>query len=172
MTSYSKNFPLVAVFIFIGLFTSSIPTRAETTIQSITLEAGPVATKHIQAGNEDYRERHGLGILKVHTNDYGNWALYLLAPNSVDNTSVGVGYVTDPYTLPVGPLKLELSGALGLVTGYQDYPVPLWLRRRGLSCLKMVRGTQGWLWRPILITCRKRDHPGITISASLLPHLF
>jgi hypothetical protein len=125
MTSYSKNFPLVAVFIFIGLFTSSIPTRAETTIQSITLEAGPVATKHIQAGNEDYRERHGLGILKVHTNDYGNWALYLLAPNSVDNTSVGVGYVTDPYTLPVGPLKLELSGALGLVTGYQDYPVPL-----------------------------------------------
>ena len=27
--------------------------------------------------------------------------------------------------MPFGPLQIEFSGALGLVTGYQDYPVPL-----------------------------------------------
>jgi hypothetical protein len=120
-----KNSLTVAMCMLLGFLINPISLRAETAIQSITLEAGPVATKHFQAGNEDYRERHGLGILKVHTKDYGNWALYLLSPNSVDKRSVGVGYLTDPYTLPLSPFKLELSGALGLVTGYQDYPLPL-----------------------------------------------
>lgn len=95
-------------------------------LESITVEGGPIATNHFQSGNEDYRERHGLAIVKASTRSYGNWGLYVLAPNSVDRTSVGVGYVTDPYVIPVsGPVRLELSGAVGLVTGYQDYPVPL-----------------------------------------------
>ncbi|MGB4107366.1 MAG: hypothetical protein WBK55_06175 [Alphaproteobacteria bacterium] len=99
--------------------------HAQSAVESITFEGGPIATKHFQAGDENFREHHGLGVVKVHTTNYGNWGLYVLAPNSVDETSVGVGYVTDPYTLPLGPFKLELSGALGLVTGYQNYPVPL-----------------------------------------------
>ncbi len=94
-------------------------------IQSVTLEGGPILSKHFQSGDEHFRERHGLAIAKIHTKSYGNWGLYFLNPNSVNDTSFGVGYVTNPYTVPLGPLKLELSGALGLVTGYQDYPVPL-----------------------------------------------
>jgi hypothetical protein len=94
-------------------------------LDSITIEGGPVASKHFQSGAEHFRERHGLAVLQVSTRDYGNWGFYFLNPNSVDKTSFGIGYVTDPYTLPMGPLKLELTGALGLVTGYQDYPVPL-----------------------------------------------
>lgn len=94
-------------------------------LESVTLEGGPIATKHFQAGSENFRERHGLAVLKFSTVGYGNWALYFLNPNSVDRTSVGAGYVTDPYVVPLGPTELELSGALGLVTGYQDYPVPL-----------------------------------------------
>lgn len=103
----------------------TMPAQAQNVIESVTLEGGPIASKHFQSGEEDFRERHGLGIVKVHTEGYGNWGLYLLSPNSVDRTSVGAGYVTDPYALPVGPFTLELSAALGLVTGYQDYPVPL-----------------------------------------------
>jgi len=94
-------------------------------IQSVTIEGGPIATKHFQSGAEHFRERHGLAILKIETKEYGNWGLYFLNPNSVDETSVGAGYITDPYVLPLGPVKLELTGAIGLVTGYQDYPVPL-----------------------------------------------
>ena len=95
-------------------------------VEAITLEGGPIASKHFQSGDENFRERHGLGIIKVETKDYGNWGLYLLSPNSVDRTSVGAGYVTDPYVIPViGSTRLELTGVLGLVTGYQDYPVPL-----------------------------------------------
>ena len=94
-------------------------------IQSITLEGGPIASKHFQHGPEDYNEHHVLAVMKVATEDYGNWALYFLNPNSVDDTSFGLGYVTDPYAVPVGPTRIELSGAIGLVTGYQDYPVPL-----------------------------------------------
>lgn len=94
-------------------------------IESVTLEGGPVATKHFQFGDENFRERHGIGILKVSTKRYGNWGLYFLGPNSVNDRSYGFGYVTDPYVVPLGPTELELSGALGLVTGYQDYPVPL-----------------------------------------------
>ena len=33
--------------------------------------------------------------------------------------------MTPSWDIPLGPTKLELSGALGLVTGYQDFPVPL-----------------------------------------------
>lgn len=93
--------------------------------KSITVEGGPIATKHFQSGDDDFRETHILGIVKAHTYNYGNWGLYYLGPNSVDDYSYGFGYVTNPYVLPLGPVSLELSGALGLVTGYQDYPVPL-----------------------------------------------
>lgn len=94
-------------------------------IKSVTLEGGPIATKHFQSGDEDFRERHGLGILKVETDRIGTWALYLLNPNSVNDTSVGLGYVLSPYNIPMGSTRIELTAALGLVTGYQDYPVPL-----------------------------------------------
>lgn len=97
----------------------------EKRITSFTLEGGPIASKHLQSGDEDFRERHVMAIAKVHTEGYGNWGLYFLNPNSVDDTSYGFGYVTDPYVVPLGLTDLELSGALGLVTGYQDYPVPL-----------------------------------------------
>ena len=94
-------------------------------IESVTLEGGPIASHHFQSGDNNFRQSHSLGIVKVHTQDYGNWGLFVLAPNSVDNTSIGAGYVTDPYSIPLGPVHLELSGGVGLVTGYQDYPVPL-----------------------------------------------
>lgn len=99
--------------------------RAEVNVKSMTVEGGPIASKHFQSGSENFRERHGLAIVKVATESHGNWGLYFLNPNSVDDTSFGAGYVTDPYVLPIGPTQLELSGAIGLVTGYQDYPVPL-----------------------------------------------
>lgn len=95
-------------------------------VKAITLEGGPIASKHFQSGDENFHERHGLGVIKVETNDYGNWGLYLLSPNSVERTSVGAGYVTDPLTVPISDsMRFEFTGALGLVTGYQDYPVPL-----------------------------------------------
>lgn len=109
-----------------ALFTLLIGTSANAQdIKSITIEGGPVATKHFQGGDENFRERHGLGILKVETDGIGTWALYFLNPNSVNDTSVGLGYVTNPYELPIGSTRIELTGAIGLVTGYQDYPVPL-----------------------------------------------
>lgn len=107
----------------------SVPAMAqennESVIKSITVEGGPIASKHFQSEDENFKETHGLAIVKVHTEGYGNWGVYYLSPNSVRDTSVGVGYVTNPLTIPMGPTELELSGALGLVTGYQDYPVPL-----------------------------------------------
>ena len=110
-------------------------------IESITLEGAPIATKHLQFGDENFNERHTMGILKVHTNGYGNWGLYALSPNSVDDDSYGVGYVTDPYVIPFGgTTALELSGAIGLVTGYQDYPLPLLAAQARLSLYE--RG--GW----------------------------
>lgn len=124
-----KNFILVFSFVLplllIGQAQAQNNGLSSNIIESITLEGGPIATKHFQSGDEDFRERHAMGILKVSTHDYGNWGLYFLNPNSVDDTSFGFGYVTDPYAIPIGPTKLEFSGALGLVTGYQDYPVPL-----------------------------------------------
>lgn len=115
-------------FVFAALTSPALAapeTDSPYAIQSVTLEGGPIASKHFQSGSEDFRERHGLAVLKVATRNYGNWGLYFLNPNSVDDTSFGAGYVTDPYVLQLGPAKLELTGALGLVTGYQDYPVPL-----------------------------------------------
>ncbi len=117
------------------LFIAS-PAKAESQIESVTFEGGPIMSKHIQSGDEDFRDHHTLGVVKVHTQDYGNWGLYVLTPNSVDRTSVGAGYVTDPYGFPVGPFDLEFSGALGLVTGYQDYPVPLLALEARLVFLK------------------------------------
>lgn len=100
-------------------------TRSNKFIKSMTVEGGPIASKHFQSDDENFRETHSLVIAKVHTQGYGNWGVYYLSPNSVRDTSVGLGYVTNPWTIPMGPTELELSGALGLVTGYQDYPVPL-----------------------------------------------
>lgn len=94
-------------------------------ITSVTVEGGPIWTKHFQSDDENFRENHGLAIVKAETRDYGTWGLYYLAPNSVDDTSVGAGYVTPAWVIPLGPTELELTGALGIVTGYQDYPVPL-----------------------------------------------
>ena len=95
-------------------------------LESVTIEGGPIATKHFQSDDENFRERHALAIAKVSTKNYGNWGVYFLNPNSVDRTSVGFGYVTDPLSIPlIASTELELSAALGLVTGYQDYPVPL-----------------------------------------------
>lgn len=101
------------------------PQASSSWLESVTVEGGPIISRHFQSGTEHFRENHGLGIVKVATRDYGNWGLYLLTPNSVDRTSVGAGYVTDPYVVPLGSWQLELSAALGLVTGYQDYPVPM-----------------------------------------------
>lgn len=114
--------------IFIGVIafsSSAVAQENNKYIKSITVEGGLIATKHFQSEDEDFRERHGLGIIKVHTEGYGNWGLYFLSPNSVDDTSIGAGYVTNPWVIPLGLTELEISGALGLVTGYQDYPVPL-----------------------------------------------
>jgi len=116
-------------FILLFFITFSFGAQAQETqgkrITSLTFEGGPIATKHLQSGDENFRERHGMVVVKIHTEGYGNWGLYFLNPNSVDDPSVGFGYVTNPYAIPLGPTELELSGALGLVTGYQDYPVPL-----------------------------------------------
>ena len=120
-------FTILCVFAGPALAQNSWTHKSEGTpeIESITLEGGPVASKHIQPGDENFHERHGLAVMKVATRNYGNWGLYLLTPNSVERTSVGAGYITDPYTIPLGPMQLELTGAIGLVSGYQDYPVPL-----------------------------------------------
>lgn len=125
MTLCCRFFLFALILVFAPAAFAQDSALSSNVIESITLEGGPIATKHFQSGDEDFRERHAMGILKVSTHDYGNWGLYFLNPNSVDDTSYGFGYVTDPYTVPIGPTKLELTGALGLVTGYQDYPVPL-----------------------------------------------
>lgn len=120
----------------------SLPAMAQESgvIKSITVEGAPIATKHFQSEDENFRERHTLVIAKVHTEGYGNWGVYYLGPNSVRDTSVGFGYVTNPYVIPLGPTELELSGALGLVTGYQDYPVPL---IAGQARLKLYESMDG-----------------------------
>ncbi len=101
-------------------------TSDDNIIEAVTVEGGPIWSKHFQSGDENFREDHGLGIVKVETNGYGNWGVYFLSQNSVDDTSFGVGYVTDPWKIPLfADTRLELTGALGLTTGYQDYPVPL-----------------------------------------------
>lgn len=94
-------------------------------ISSMTVAGGPILSHHFQDGADEFVDHHTIGIVQANTNGYGNWALYFLGPNSVDKNSYGAGYVTNPYVVPMGPVKLELSGALGLVTGYQSYPVPL-----------------------------------------------
>ncbi len=94
-------------------------------VRSLTLEGGPIASHHFQASENNFHQRHTLGIVKLGTRDYGTWGVYVLSPNSVEDTSIGVGYVFSPYVVPLGPTELELTGALGAVTGYQNYPVPL-----------------------------------------------
>ncbi len=120
--------------IMTGVMMAALPAWADDAappqIQALTLEGAPIASKHFQSGDNDFRERHTLAIAKVETRDYGNWGLYVLTPNSVERTSVGIGYVTDPYVIQfnpngVGTPRLEITGAIGAVTGYQDYPVPL-----------------------------------------------
>ncbi len=112
-------------------------------IESLTVEGGPIASKHFQQGDDDFRERHGLAVIKLGTRDYGNWGLYILAPNSVDRTSVGAGYITNPYVLPLGPTQLELTAALGLVSGYRDYPVPLLVGQARLALFEYGKWNAG-----------------------------
>jgi hypothetical protein len=94
-------------------------------ISSVTVAGGPILTHHFQDGRDTFVDHHEIGIAQANTNGWGNWAVYFLGPNSVGKNSYGAGYVTDPYVVPMGAVKLELSGALGLVSGYQNYPVPL-----------------------------------------------
>ena len=126
MTRARFKISLLLLLLILG----AAPTHAQETstqpwLTSLTVEGGPIASKHFQSGDENFRERHGLAILKIGTQNYGNWGVYFLNPNSVEDTSVGFGYVTDPYVVPLGPVDLEFTGGLGLVTGYQDYPLPL-----------------------------------------------
>ncbi|MBU6474756.1 MAG: hypothetical protein KGL10_06760 [Alphaproteobacteria bacterium] len=94
-------------------------------VQSLTVAGGPILTHHFQSGADTFVDHHEIGIIQANTADRGNWALYYLGPNSVGKQTFGAGYVTDPYVVPLGPVSLELSAALGLVSGYQSYPVPL-----------------------------------------------
>ncbi|GEM_PF-2553912 len=122
-----KKIRLLLLFLFISapVFAQEPPAQTPF-IRSVTVEGGPIASEHFQTSDDNYRERHGLGIVKLGTRDYGTWGVYVLSPNSVRDQSFGVGYVTDPYAVPLGPFALELTGALGLVTGYRDdWPVPL-----------------------------------------------
>ncbi len=123
-------------------------------IKSVTVEGGPIWTKHFQSEDENFRENHGLAVVKVETQNYGRWGVYYLSPNSVSDPSVGVGWVTPSWILPLGPTELELSGALGLVTGYQDFPVPL---IAGQARLKIYESRDG------------RWNTGISIAA--LPYI-
>ncbi len=94
-------------------------------ITSVTISGGPILTHHFQSGTDNFVNHHEIGIAQANTAGYGNWALFYLGPNSVGKTTLGAGYVTDPYVVPMGPVALELSAALGAVSGYQSYPVPL-----------------------------------------------
>jgi hypothetical protein len=113
---------LLPLLLDIGI---AFPAHAGGQIESVMLEGAPIASHHFQFEDNDFRQRHTLVVGKVYTKDYGNWAVYVLSPNSVDRTSVGAGYITDPWTVPVGPMSLEFTGGLGLVTGYQSYPLPM-----------------------------------------------
>ncbi len=119
-----KKLILILIFLCIPQIALA-QTNRDRILESITVEGAPIWTKHFQSEDENFKESHFLGVIKAHTNGYGNWGLYFLGPNSVDKTSVGFGYVTDAYAIPMGMTRLEFSGALGLVTGYQDFPVPL-----------------------------------------------
>jgi hypothetical protein len=94
-------------------------------ITAVTVAGGPILTRHFQSGTDDFVNHHEIGIAQVNTRGAGNWAFYYLGPNSVGKQTFGGGWVTDPWRIPLGPTALELSGALGLVSGYQNYPVPL-----------------------------------------------
>ncbi len=132
----------IIIFAFTVLITSSTVQAQEKDrfVKSVTVEGGYIWTKHIQSEDEDFRERHGLAIVKVETQDYGRWGVYYLGPNSVRDTSVGFGYVTPSWDIPLGPTALELSGALGIVTGYQDFPVPLVAGQARLKLYESVDG--------------------------------
>ena len=105
-------------------------------LESLTLEGGPIASHHFQSGDPHFNQQHDLAILKASTKDYGNWGVYYLEPNSVNKPSVGVGYLFDPYVVPLGPTELELSAGVGIVTGYQSYPVPLLAGQARLAIYK------------------------------------
>jgi hypothetical protein len=119
-----KKIILMMLFLVFGAATST-NAQAQSFIKSVTVEGAPIWTKHFQGEDDNFRERHTLAVVKVETQRHGRWGVYYLGPNSVRDTSVGFGYVTPSLDVPLGPMSLELSGALGLVTGYQDFPVPL-----------------------------------------------
>ena len=108
-----------------GYYASQNNTANPWDITSVTVAGGPILSKHFQSGDNNFNQHHMLGIIKVGTQGYGNWGAYFLNPNSVRKPSVGGGYITNPYTIPLGTMQLELTGGIGLVTGYQSYPVPL-----------------------------------------------
>jgi hypothetical protein len=116
-------------FLLAFLFATS-PARADVdnpwAVEAVTVEGGPIWSHHFQSGPNDFNQHHTLGIVKLTTEDEGTWGLYVLTPNSVRRTSIGAGWVTKPWTVPVsGPVKFEFNASLGLVSGYQNYPVPL-----------------------------------------------
>ena len=95
-------------------------------LKAITLEGGPITTHHYQSTYYDYNQKHTLGIVKFETRNYGTWGLYVLSPNSMNRTSVGIGYLPSSLELKLpGSLKAEFSVAVGLTSGYREYPVPL-----------------------------------------------
>lgn len=129
------------VFRVLLVFGLLLTSTAQAQVKSITVEGGPIWTKHFQGDEDNFRERHGLAVVKIETENYGRWGVYYLGPNSVSDTSVGVGYVTPSLDIDlIGGTALELSGALGLVTGYQDYPVPL---IAGQARLKLYESQDG-----------------------------
>jgi hypothetical protein len=128
--------------LFALFITLTVPynVQAQNFIKSVTVEGAPIWTKHFQGEDDNFREHHGLGVVKIETENYGRWGVYYLSPNSVRDSSIGFGYVTPSWDIPLGPTELELSGALGLVTGYQDYPVPL---VAGQARLKLFESQDG-----------------------------
>lgn len=95
-------------------------------IESVTLAGGPIRSRHFQTGpKQNYNESHTFTSLRVDTRDYGRWAMYALTPNSENRNSFGIGYVTKPLRAEFGKVSLEASLMAGIVTGYQEYPLPM-----------------------------------------------
>ncbi len=95
-------------------------------VEDVTVEGGPIWSHHFQSGPINFNQHHALGIVKLTTEGEGTWGLYVLTPNSERRTSIGGAWVTKPWIVPVaGQTRFEFTGALGLVSGYRSYPVPL-----------------------------------------------
>lgn len=122
MNSLKRPFCHYLLLLFLIIVPGNSRAEMPLGIQSVMVAGAPIVTRHFQPREHDFQEQHVLASVRVATENYGNWGLFLLEPNSLDRTSVGVGYLTNPYVLPVGGMDLELSAGLGIVTGY-DFPV-------------------------------------------------